>query len=96
MEEKVKFLLVALSFLSLLVGCAGSPTPIPEAKSSAALLYRERCTTCHSIPHPKRHRYGEWKVIVEVMETHMKERQFPPLTDEERLSILGYLESHSR
>jgi len=92
----MKFFLLTLFSLGLLFGCAGSPTPIPDARSATAMLYAEKCSACHSAAHPRRHSYREWKVIVEVMENHMKERQLPALTDEERASILGYLESHSR
>lgn len=92
----MKLILMMLFFSAVLIGCAGSPTPIPDGGSRAALTYAKRCSTCHSTPHPRRHRYGEWKIIVEVMEVHMQAKRMAPLTAEERTLILGYLEGHSR
>ena len=65
----MKRFLNCIYFISaLLAACAGSPTPIPDSESMGAMLYAKKCSTCHSTPHPKRHRYTEWKIIVEVME----------------------------
>jgi hypothetical protein len=98
LQEKrtVKLILMMLFFSAVLIGCAGSPTPIPDSASRGALTFAKRCSACHSLPHPKRHRYAEWRVIVDVMEVHMREKRIAPLTAEERTLILGYLKGNSR
>ena len=81
---------------ALLAGCAGRPTPIPDADTSQARLYVEKCSTCHSLAHPKRQTGGEWVHLVELMEVHMDRIGMPPLTGDEREVIMEYLKGHSR
>jgi len=79
-------LLLALLFLLKLFGCAGV-TPIPEAGSPMAKVYRERCAACHSLPHPARIDY-KWmapRLLV------LPEGIMPVYSPREREAILGYL-----
>jgi len=76
--------------------CASAPTPLPEPGSAGAGVYASRCGVCHSVPHPKRHTYEQWKHMVRVMDKAREHKDMDPLTDEERGSILEYLKKHSR
>ena len=90
---KKSLLLISMIFMA---GCiAGRPPPIPEAGSSAAGLYVDKCGPCHSVPHPKRHTFAEWEHIIKVMEGLM-DKQGMSFTPEERKTVLSYLKNHSR
>lgn len=86
----------ALIALSLLTGCAGAPTPIPEPDSHQAQFYAERCGACHPVPHPKRHSMAEWGPMLDVMQLRMTERGMTPMDADERQRIEAYLEAHAR
>lgn len=85
-----------LFMLAVVFGCAGRPTPIPDAESQDAKLYAAKCAPCHSLPHPKRHTYEQWEHMMGVMEKQMEHRKMPPLTTEEKAAVLRYLKGHSR
>lgn len=90
--KKITILLTVLA----LGGCAGMATPLPDAQSSGARLFAEKCNACHALPHPKRLTAEQWRHILGVMEQRIHERGMPALTTEERKSILEYLQQHSR
>ncbi len=82
--------------LLIVAGCAVHMTPIPDPQSSEATLYADRCGACHSIPHPKRHTYEQWKHMVEVMDRARDHEGMPALADDEKEKILAYLKTNSR
>ena len=84
-------MIIAVVFI---IGCAGI-TKIPDPDSSEAMLYSEKCTGCHSLPHPKRHRFHEWVHFVKLMEEHM-EKKNTSLSQEDKNIILGYLQKNAR
>lgn len=47
---------------------------LPEEGSADVALFRNKCTVCHSWPHPKRHNVREWDHYLKIMEGHMKNR----------------------
>lgn len=85
-----------LFMMVIIAGCAGRPTPIPDADTPEARLYAEKCSTCHSLAHPMRQSSDEWVHLVELMEVHMDRIGMPPLTGDEREVIMEYLKGHSR
>ena len=90
---KKSLLILSMIFIA---GCTvGRPTPIPGAGSPAARLYVEKCGPCHSVPHPKRHTFEEWRHIIVVMKKRMASKGMT-LTPSENRVILGYLQKHSR
>jgi hypothetical protein len=87
--------------LSLIIGygCAGMNftfAPIPDKDTTEAKLYAEKCSLCHSVPHPNRYVYDRWEEIVFNMEDAMKEKGMTELKENERSIILNYLKVHSR
>jgi hypothetical protein len=91
----MKKLLVIMGVM-LMAGCvAGRPTPIPDTGSPDARLYVEKCSPCHSVPHPKRHTFAEWEHIIPLMKDRMDKKGMT-FTPEERKVVMSYLRKHSR
>ena len=65
--------------------------PLPEANSAAAQLYARRCGQCHHPYAPTLLTAAMWEIQVEMMEAKMRQTRIPPLTDQERDTILSYL-----
>jgi cytochrome c5 len=82
--------------LALSAGCATRPADNSAAMTPEAQTFNTRCSTCHALPHPKRHSYAEWQTLVAAMERRMQERGVPPLDDRQRRDILAYLERNGR
>jgi hypothetical protein len=78
---------------SLSWSCAGGS--LPEEGSADVALFRNKCTVCHSWPHPKRHNVREWDHYLGLMKTHMKN---PGLSIEpqEMETIRAYLHRNAR
>jgi hypothetical protein len=76
----------------LLTAC--SPK-LPEPESPGAQLYKDRCDSCHRVFAPSSLKYEMWKVQVDRMQGEMARRGVPPLTTEERATVLEYLKRHS-
>lgn len=83
--------LVALLFMSAL-GCHSS---LPEPESSAAQLYRQRCSGCHRLYAPGIMSADMWTFMVSRMEREFQRRGIPPLRSDEKQIILEYLQKHS-
>jgi len=73
--------------------CAGSQ--LPEAGTADVELFKKKCTTCHSWPHPARHSKEEWDHYLPRMELHMKKKGIP-FSAEEKQVIQGYLYRNAR
>lgn len=87
---------LTLLIITMVAGCAGQPTPIPDASTEDAQLYAVKCGTCHSVPHPRRHTYPQWEHMMTVMEKQMEHKKVEPLTGEEKAIIMDYLKKNSR
>jgi len=70
---------------------AGCNRPLPEQDSAAAHLYVSRCGRCHRAYAPESLTAAMWQVQVQMMETKMQQYGVPPLSDEERETIMSYL-----
>ena len=80
---------MALLLVTLFAG--GCERPLPEANSAAAQLYARRCGQCHHAYAPASLTTAMWRIQVEMMEAKMRQTRLPPLTDQERDTILSYL-----
>jgi len=65
--------------------------PLPEANTAAAQLYARRCGQCHHAYAPASLTATMWGIQVEMMKAKMRQTRIPPLTDQERDTILSYL-----
>ena len=92
-------LLLWMALFGAMVACV-SPEEMarryPEYGSPAAQLYFARCSTCHSAPHPKRHKEAQWGFYVDLMQQHMQTRDIPVLTENEKKTLLDYLKRNAK
>lgn len=77
---------------SIAIGCT---TEVPEPETRAAQLYVSRCNGCHRVFLPGTLTAAMWDVQVERMQREMVRRGLPPLTKDERETVLAYLHRHS-
>ncbi len=80
----------------LLIGCTAKQTPIPDSDSNDARFYIEKCSPCHSVPHPKRNTQKQWEHIMSVMDKEIKHKDMPELTAKDKEIILNYLKKNAR
>ncbi len=85
-------LILTIAALGLWSCGAGS---LPEEGTPDVALFRNKCTVCHSWPHPRRHNVREWNHYLKVMETHMKNRGVP-FEPQEMETIRAYLHRNAR
>ncbi len=88
--------IIFLILIALFTGCALVNTPLPEPDSRGAKTYKDICTRCHALAHPRRNTYAQWQHLVAIMEKRMEERQIPPMRISEKELILEYLRANSR
>ena len=83
--------------LALLLGVSAACSPdLPEKESAGARLYAERCSSgCHRVFAPGSLTFAMWEVQVERMQGDIVRRGLPPLTPEEKQTVLSYLRRHS-
>jgi hypothetical protein len=86
-------ILIPILIAAAVMACAGSQ--LPEAGTADVALFKKKCTTCHSWPHPARHTKEEWDHYLPLMESHMKKRGIP-FSAEEKQVIQGYLYRNAR
>jgi hypothetical protein len=85
---------LAIVLIAILAsGCKRAP--LPEADSPAARLYVARCGNCHAPYNPHEMTSAMWETQVMMMEVKMQAAGQPPLTPDERDSILRYLKNHA-
>ncbi len=70
-------------------------TDISDSNTAAAQLFTQRCSICHSLPHPKRLDWPHWRSMLHVMKQRMDEKDML-MPDEEWQQIARYLKSHAR
>ena len=85
---KVRIAIAAAAAACLLCGC---PAQLPERETAAGQLYISRCGQCHQPYHPHALTAAMWEKQVEMMEGKMRQVGLPPLSAEDRQSILDYL-----
>lgn len=81
-------------FLPTLLASACSPN-VPEPESAGGQLYIERCNGCHRLFSPGSLKFAMWEMQLERMQGEMVRRGLPPLTVEEKKTVLAYLRRHS-
>jgi len=69
---------------------------VPDAKSPDARVYAMHCAACHSLPHPGRLDWQQWRNILYEMEKRMDERGVDKPTPEQWQAIARYVKSHAR
>ncbi len=75
-----------------LEGCQGK---LPQQDSYAGQLYMKRCGNCHQPYDPHSMTPAMWQVQVPMMEQKMQQAGMHPLSDEDRKTIMDYLQRNS-
>jgi len=86
---------VLMLVVCLIFSTPARATDIPDAGSASAQLFSQRCSICHSLPHPKRLDWPHWRSMLHVMKQRMQERDIS-LPNKEWRQIAAYLQSHAR
>jgi cytochrome c5 len=73
-----------------------SPGALPAPNSRGAVLFRNACSQCHSLPDPQLHTAFEWPKVVERMRGNMKSMKKKVISEQDRKTIEEYLMSHAR
>ncbi|MDH4275458.1 MAG: hypothetical protein OEW08_10500 [Gammaproteobacteria bacterium] len=78
--------------------CAPPPVaiPLPDADSPGARIMKENCSQCHGAPQPSTHVSVEWPGVVDRMLDHRTRKGYPPLSANDRTTLLEYLHKHAR
>jgi hypothetical protein len=92
---KARGLLSGVLFFVLVSGGVGCDASLPEPESPAAQLYQRRCSGCHRLYAPQVLTAEMWQFMIARMEQQLQRQGRPPLSEEERQTILHYLQKHS-
>lgn len=92
MSARLRSLIVAVVLLPLLAACQ---TQLPDPDSPGARMYASRCGGCHRLYEPGVLKFEMWKVTIARMQGEFARRGIPPLTEDERTTLLAYLQQHS-
>ena len=86
-------------FIALILGitscAAGLHQTMPEENSPDLKLLKQKCTTCHGLPHPKRHTSEQWEHLLVFMKEIMTERRVS-YSEKELRQIQSYLQRNAR
>src|SRR5205814_1928031 len=94
--ERPLALIAIISMIAVLCGVAGcTPAPLPEVNSDEARLYVQRCSQCHNAYNPHSLTAAMWRYQMDAMAQKIQQAGMPPLTDNERQTILEYVERNS-
>lgn len=81
--------------LALVLTSACKPASLPDAASPAAQLYASKCGNCHVPYNPHEMTAAMWDTQVMMMEVKIQAAGMPPLTSDQRESILDYLKRNA-
>jgi hypothetical protein len=93
--SKIPRAALALSFVAVLFIAGCKHSTLPDASSPAAQLYVSRCSNCHAPYDPHELTAAMWDTQVTMMEVKMQTAGLPPLTPDDRASILDYLKRNA-
>lgn len=69
------------------------PYDLPDNPEKGAKLFKEGCSTCHTLPDPSMHSLGVWEYVVSKMQHFQQDMGLPVLTEEEVLALMEYIEA---
>ncbi|MDH5764216.1 MAG: cytochrome C [Nitrospinota bacterium] len=92
-EKKYWRAALFMGVVTFLGSCAAGS--LPEEGSPDVALFRNKCTVCHSWPHPRRHNTREWDHYLKLMEGHMKNREIS-IERQDMETIRAYLHRNAR
>ncbi len=81
--------------LALVFTSACKPAQLPDAASPSAQLYVSKCGNCHVPYNPHEMTASMWDTQVTMMEGKIQAAGMPPLSSDERESIVEYLKRNA-
>ena len=81
--------------LAVLLTSACKPAQLPDPTSPGAQLYVSKCGNCHVPYNPHEMTASMWDTQVMMMEVKIQAAGMPPLTSDQRESILEYLKRNA-
>lgn len=95
-----RILAVSIIAMFLLINACGeqriTKKNYPDADGQAAVLYVNKCGQCHAAPLPDNHTANIWPAVLERMKMRMISKKVTPLTEEETVIVLEYLQTHAK
>ena len=86
---------IIITILCLMFTMLAWASDIPDADSASARVFSQRCSACHSLPHPARLDWEHWRSILHLMKQRMDEDEMSiPTADWKHIS--SYLKQHAR
>ncbi len=73
-----------------------APDELPAPESKGAILFRDACSQCHSLPDPQLHTAAEWPKVLERMRGNMETMKRKVFSEQDRKTIEEYLMNHAR
>ncbi len=81
--------------VAMMLTASGCNRPLPEENTASAQLYARRCGQCHRAYDPGSMSAAMWQIQVQMMEDKMRQFRVPPLSNQERDTILSYLDRNA-
>lgn len=69
------------------------PGDLPNNPEKGAKLFKEVCSTCHTLPDPSMHSLDVWEYVVSKMQHFQQDMGLPVMTEEEVLALMEYIEA---
>lgn len=90
-KARFRILLYVAAGAATTLALTGCNQPLPEQNTAPAHLYATRCGQCHRAYSPKSLTPAMWQIQLELMQAKMRQYRVPPLTGQERDTIMSYL-----
>ena len=89
--------------LMWMVGCGEVFTGIPDLDAPDGRMFEQHYGDCHGasyrgghgVPDPRFRTMAEWQALLPIMDSLIREKGLPPLTEPERETIIRYLNRHA-
>ena len=99
-REKNRLKLI-ITLMTLTLSACGGPQQggeikYPDSSSPGAKLLQSKCSVCHGRPLPSAHTANVWPSVLYRMQTRMTTKGYQPLTKEEMIVLLDYMQRHAR
>lgn len=83
--------MLTLAAVAAAAGALSGCRPLPQKGTAAEKLYASRCGDCHRPYNPRSLTAAMWAYQFPAMEARMRRAGLPPLSDDQRATILSYL-----
>ncbi len=85
-----------LAYLAQYAIRPADPHELGSPETPELTLFRQTCSRCQALPHSASHTADEWPLVVERMRKNMERMGRSGISDQERDTIVRYLQEHAR